>query len=32
MKKIILLIAAIIPLASIYSMHHEGMSGDNPLF
>ena len=30
MKKIILLIAAIIPLSSIYSMHHEGMSGDNP--
>ena len=22
--------AAIIPLSSIYSMHHEGMSGDNP--
>ena len=30
MKKIILLIAAMIPLSSIYSMHHEGMSGDNP--
>lgn len=30
MKKIILLIAAMIPLSSIYPMHHEGMSGDNP--
>jgi len=30
MKRIIILMSAIIPLSSIYSMHHEGMSGDNP--